>query len=550
MVCVRDKASAQCKAAPGLGGSGPSCELKEGEFVMADRSTYEELAQRVKKLEEEGARCRSAEEALRASEERLRLTFENAVDAIFWADPQTGLITRCNRAAEVLLEKSRDEIIGRPQTTLHPPQSAKYYANLFKTHIEKGGAINEEAEAITKSGKIIPVHITASVTSVREKTIAQGIFRDITKQKLAEDALRESEDKYSKLVENSLTGIYIDQDGRIVFANNRFAQIFRCRREELLGIKSEKLTHPDDRALTNQTRARRLAGEEAPSEYEVRCVTGDGETIWVKKRNTRIEFKGRPAILGNIVDITKRKQAEEQLRKTNEELQNFVDIVSHDLKTPIIAIHGLSSRLQKGYGERLRGKGERYLEQIQANCSRMDMLVSDLLALARIGRVVSAFRDVPSHKIVKKVTSALYERMEENRVELILGDNLPTIFCDGQRIYQVFENLLVNAVKFTRKMETPRVEIGYEDKGEFHQFFVKDNGIGIDPKNHRKIFEMFQRLGEAENEEGTGLGLAIVERIVNNHGGRVWVESEKGKGAAFYFTLPKRKGIVETCARS
>jgi PAS domain S-box-containing protein len=550
MVGMRDKASVQCEAAPGQGGSRSSCESKEGEFVMAVRPTYEELAQRVRELEKEGARCKRAEEALGASEERFRLTFENAVDAIFWADAQTGLISRCNKAAEVLLERSRDEIIGKPQTMLHPPQRIKYYADIFKTHIEKGGAIDDEAEVVTRSGRIIPVHITASVTSVRERTIIQGIFRDITRQKLAEDALRESEDKYSKLVENSLTGIYIDQDGRIVFANSRFAQIFRYRREELLGIEAQKLTHPDDRALTNRIRVKRMAGEEAPSEYEIRGLTGDGETIWVIKRNTRIELQGKPAILGNIVDITKRKQAEEQLRKTNEELQNFVDIVSHDLKTPIIAIHGLSSRLQKGYAGKLGGKGERYVEQIQTNCSRMDLLVSDLLALARIGRVVSAFRDVPTLKIVKRVISALRERLEEDGIELTVGDNLPTIFCDGDRIYQVFENLLVNAVKFTRKSETPRIEIGCEDKGEIHQFFVKDNGIGIDPKHHRKIFEMFQRLGEVKDEEGTGLGLAIVERIVNNHGGKIWVESEKGKGAAFYFTLPKRKDTEETSARS
>jgi len=119
-----------------------------------------------------------------------------------------------------------------------------------------------------------------------------------------------------------------------------------------------------------------------------------------------------------------------------------------------------------------------------------------------------------------------------------VADNLPTIYCDAERIYQVFENLLVNAIKFTGSTKNPKIEIGYEDRGNFHQFYLRDNGIGIDPKYYRKIFETFHRLKEIEDEEGTGLGLPIVDRIVNNHGGKVWVESEPGEGSTFYFTIP------------
>ena len=115
-----------------------------------------------------------------------------------------------------------------------------------------------------------------------------------------------------------------------------------------------------------------------------------------------------------------------------------------------------------------------------------------------------------------------------------------TIRFDGERIYQVFENLLVNAIKFTADVKKPKIEIGYEDGGDLHLFYVRDNGIGIDPEHHLRIFEMFHRLRLKEDKEGTGLGLAIVDRIVKNHGGKVWVESEKDKGATFYFTVPKR----------
>ena len=236
-------------------------------------------------------------------------------------------------------------------------------------------------------------------------------------------------------------------------------------------------------------------------------------------------------------EITERRHAEKDLRKINANLESFVHIVSHDLKTPTISIRGFSSRLLKNHQEGLGEKGRKYVEQIDASARRMEALVSDLLELSRIGQVASTFDDVSSLEIVKNVSSGLQDRLKDEGIKLVVAHNLPTIYCDRKRIYQVFENLLVNAIKSTRRADNPRIEIGYRDSGSHGQFYLRDNGIGIDPKHHRKIFEIFHRV---EDEEGTGLGLAIVERIVASHGGKVWVESEKGKGATFYFTLPKR----------
>jgi len=238
-------------------------------------------------------------------------------------------------------------------------------------------------------------------------------------------------------------------------------------------------------------------------------------------------------------EIVERKKAEEKCRNVNTELNNFVRVVSHDLKSPIIAIEGFSSRLLKHYEDKLGERGGRYIAEIKASAHRMEALVFDLLELSKTGQSICEFEDVSSLEIVDNVISALEDRLREKKVELVIADNLPAICCDPKRIYQVFENLLVNAIKFTRANEASRIEIGYEDKGNFHQFYVRDNGIGIDPKNHQKIFQAFQRVKETEDQEGTGLGLAIVDRIVKNHQGQVWVESEKGKGATFYFTLHK-----------
>ena len=250
-----------------------------------------------------------------------------------------------------------------------------------------------------------------------------------------------------------------------------------------------------------------------------------------------------PVVLPQVVrkhgDHIARKRSEEELRKTNEELKNFAYIVSHDLKTPITYIQGFSSLLLENYQEILDEKGRTCLERIMASVRRMEVLISDLLALSRLGQVVGTFKVVPSLEIVENAISGLQDRLKQNGIELVVADNLPTIYCDGDRLSQVFDNLVVNAIKFMGNTKNPKITIGYKDGGDFHQFYVRDNGIGIDPKYHRKIFEKFHRLKQIQDDEGTGLGLAIVARIMNSHEGRVWVESEEGKGATFYFTLPK-----------
>jgi PAS domain S-box-containing protein len=381
-----------------------------------------------------------------------------------------------------------------------------------------------------------------SYEALRERV--EILEREVAKLECAEQALRESEEKYRKLVENSLTGIYIDQEGKIVFSNAQFAEIYGYSPEQLVGMESRKLVHPEDRPLTDEYRAKRLRREEVPSEYEARGLTKTGETIWVKRRNTDIEFEGKPAILGNIVDVTDRKRTEEQLQKTNEELQDFVHVVSHDLKTPVISIYGFSDRLLRNYPETLDEKGRKYLEQIMSSATRMESLVSDLLTFSRIGRVLPKIESDSSLDIVENVISDLRPKVEKKAVELVVAEGLPRVPCDRERLHQVFQNLIGNAIKFTRSTEAPKIEVGYEDKEKFHQFYVRDNGIGIDPHDRQRIFEKFERLEEVEDEEGTGLGLAIVARIVRSHGGKVWVESEKGKGATFYFTLPKHPQVA------
>jgi len=508
---------------------------------MTKKPTYEKLEQMVNKLKEELIKYKTVEKEQLENEILKEEILNNSFDCLFRIDKNQKIIWANKTTAEYIHMRPQD-LIGKtcykifndsgkpcnecPCLTASEPGKRKSKFIYCTNNAGSGESYWEHFGLPIKNGsnQIIGATVTA---------------RNVTDRLKTEKELRENKEKYSTLVENSLTGIYIDQDGKLVFANKKFADIFKYQKEELIGIPTWKFVHPEDRAMTNQIRAMRLAGQDAPTEYEARGITKDGRTIWIVRRNTRIEYQGKTAILGNIVDITQQKWAEEELKKINQELKDIIHIVSHDLKNPLIAIQGFSSQLASEFNEKLGEKGQNYIKHINFSTRRIEVLVNDLLALSRVGQVSDSFCNVSSLEIVHDVINVIQNRLDNKGIKLSLSQDLPVIYCDRERIYQVFENLLVNAIKFIGEKPDPKIEIGYENKDNYHQFFVRDTGIGIDPKDHQKIFEKFQSLKEVEDTEGTGLGLTIVDKIIINHSGRVWVESKKGSGATFYFTLPK-----------
>ncbi|MBU0671729.1 MAG: PAS domain S-box protein [Candidatus Margulisbacteria bacterium] len=269
---------------------------------------------------------KTTEEALRKREEEFRLIFENAKDAIFWADPKKGIIINCNKAAERLLEKKREEIIGHHQKDLHPPQKAKFYADMFKKHVEERGAIDEEAEIITRSGKIKPVHISASITTVAGKPIIQGIFRDISSYKKAENALKESEERYRNLFEqvNDMIIVFdtMDIDIRIIDLNQKWREVTGYSRSDLPINISNIFNHNDMARFTARTKDLLIAKKIPPEEYALKKKSG--ESIPAELTATLIEKEGRPAeILVVVRDITERKTREEEMKKHAAELEKM-----------------------------------------------------------------------------------------------------------------------------------------------------------------------------------------------------------------------------------
>jgi light-regulated signal transduction histidine kinase (bacteriophytochrome) len=239
------------------------------------------------------------------------------------------------------------------------------------------------------------------------------------------------------------------------------------------------------------------------------------------------------------------EQRTEELKAANLEMEAFTYSVSHDLRAPLRHIGGFSRILLEDFGPKMDPEALSHLHRIEDGTRRMGLLVDELLNLARIGRHALKLEPTPLNPIIDEVLSVLQPEVNGRAVEWRIAE-LPSAMCDPILIKQVFQNLIANALKFTRPREWAVIEIGHRQENGQIPFFIRDNGVGFSMKYKDKLFGVFQRLHRAEDFEGTGIGLATVKRIVHKHGGRVWANSELDRGATFYFTLgaAKHAGVM------
>jgi PAS domain S-box-containing protein len=352
------------------------------------------------------------------------------------------------------------------------------------------------------------------------------------------EKLRISEEKFHLAFHHTYVAMAISKamDSRLLDVNEAFCKITGFSRSESLGKRAGRDLNiwitPEDRRFIFDA----LEQHGYVDEYKSGFRRKSGEVGIGLISAVNIVVGGEACQLFSFYDVSKIEQLLDELKSKNEELQSFTYTVSHDLKAPLVTIAGFLGYLEqdarKGDMERLN----RDVLRINEAVNKMQRLLSELLELSRIGRLMNPPEIVPFEEIVREALGLVEGRLQERQVQVQVEAGLPSVYGDRVRLVEVIQNLVDNAARFMGKQSAPRIDIGVEVQEGKPVFFVRDNGVGIEPEFHERIFGLFNKLDA--NTEGTGIGLALVKRIVEVHGGKVWVKSEgMDKGSTFYFTL-------------
>jgi PAS domain S-box-containing protein len=490
---------------------------------------------------------RQDEQALRESEAKYRNLFETMTEGFALHEivldasgkPVDYRFLDINPAFERLTGLDRAKIIGRLMTEILPGNDPVWIERYGKV------ALTGKPDHFDSFSQPLNRHYDVFAFSPAERQFAV-LFTDVSERKEAEEALRDRE-RTLRLVMNAIPALiaYIDPDFRYLRVNKGYENWFgRPAGEiegrhirEILGDSAWELVRPDlEQAMAgNVIRFERFLHYQnsEPRWVQTTCVPDYDE-----EGNVR-------GIVAHVLDIGDYKQAEENLKnyadnlkQSNEDLERFAYVASHDLREPLRMVTSFSQLLERNYKGRLDADADEFIDYIVDGGKRMESLISDLLDYSRVISQTRPMVTIDTGTAVKTAIGNLSSSIADSGA-VITVDPLPAITGDLIQITMVFQNLLSNAIKFHGKKH-PVVHIGSEKEGGSWVFSVRDNGVGIDPEYHDKIFEIFQRLHASREYEGTGIGLAICKRVIERHGGKIWVESELGKGSTFYFMIPVR----------
>ncbi len=501
------------------------------------------------------------EEELRESEARFQSFMNNLAGFAFIKDHE-GRYVFVNSTWEKLFGKTLGEITGMTDEELFPgamattfkASDAQLRADKKPIHVVETIYHGEEPHSYFVSKFIIP-------GEAPEEELVGGVAMDITDRLQMQEQLRETQARSQAILNSALDAVVtIDHAGNIVEFNPAAEKMFGHQQADVLGRNmGEVIVPPELRERHQQSLERCVQTGESRilgRLIEIYAMRADGSQFPVELTINRVEQGPRPLFTGFIRDISKRREAEQEIRQlntslekrvnertaelqaTNKELESFCYSVSHDLRAPLRAIDGFSQALEEDYATVLDQDGKNHLERVRKATRRMALLIDDLLELSRVSRAELKIQDVDLSQMARLVMEELQHGHPERKVEWV-GEPRLRAKGDPRLLRVALDNLLGNAWKFTRSQPNPRIEFGVTVQDGQTVYFVRDNGAGFDMNYADKLFGVFQRLHSANEYEGTGVGLANVQRVIHRHGGSIWADAKVNQGATFYFTLPK-----------
>lgn len=520
-------------------------------------SKWEEADKRFYSVARDGTAKKEAEQALRLSEEKYRVLFYNHPLPMWIFDTSTHRYLEVNETAIQLLGYSREEFIGLPVSTFLVENEKEMFEELMLQNQINGQEQKGLWTHKKKTGEKIILEITANALNYENRIAEVVLGIDRTERVKHEEELLKSNERYLFLSQATFDAIWDWnlETGEVAW-NEGVKKMFDIPlREEIASINWwYNNLHDDDRERVINKLNTHIQEGRSHWEDEYRFRTGVDSYINIYDRAYTV-FEGDKAVrmIGAMQDLTERKAHENLLQKlnnslekrarelaeSNTELERFAYVASHDLQEPLRMVTSFLQLLEKRYKDKLDHKAHEYIEYAVDGAERMKRLILDLLEYSKVNSTKVEKEDIDLNNVIRDLQHTYKNYLAETNGS-INQDKLPIVRGNKTQLLQLFQNLVSNAFKY-RSTEPPVINISCTEDNKQYEFVVTDNGIGIDPKYFSKIFVIFQRLHNRDQYSGTGIGLAICKKIIDKHGGKIWVNSLPGHGSSFHFTLPKPK---------